>query len=59
MLLKLLFFPVTLLFKVLLWIVLAPFNMMMAPVRMALKMLQILIFVAIVVVIVVVIFVII
>jgi len=59
MLLKLLFFPVTLLFKVLLWIVLAPFNMMMAPVRMALKMLQLLIFVAIVVVIVVVIFVII
>lgn len=59
MLLKLLFFPVTLLFKVLLWIVLAPFNLMMAPVRMALKMLQLLIFVAIVVVIVVVIFVII
>ncbi|MCH9036781.1 MAG: hypothetical protein IH860_05635 [Chloroflexi bacterium] len=57
MLLKLLFFPVTLLFKVLLWIVLAPFNLMMAPVRMALKMLQLLILVAIVVVIVVVIFV--
>ncbi|MCH8087628.1 MAG: hypothetical protein IIC81_07230 [Chloroflexi bacterium] len=59
MLLKLLFFPVTLLFKVLFWIVLAPFNLMMAPVRMALKMLQLLIFVVIVVVIVVVVFVII
>ena len=59
MLLKLLFFPVTLLFKVLLWIVLIPFNMIMAPVRMALKMLQLLIFVVIVVVIVVVIFVVI